>query len=122
MVESEKLLDYLKRVSAELYETRERLRKLETGELEPVAIVGMSCRYPGDANSPESLWELLSTGTDAISGMPSDRGWESEIEIDPDSAMCQGGFVRTAANFDPGFFGISPREAMAMDPQQRLLL
>ncbi|WP_345600259.1 type I polyketide synthase, partial [Thermocatellispora tengchongensis] len=122
MVENEKLLAYLKRVSAELYDTRERLRKFEMGEVEPVAIVGMSCRLPGGADSPETLWELLATGTDAISGLPSGRGWETEIEIDSDSTMCRGGFVHNAAEFDPGFFGISPREALAMDPQQRLML
>ncbi|WP_042397182.1 type I polyketide synthase, partial [Streptacidiphilus carbonis] len=122
MVENEKLLAYLKRVSAELYETRDRLRKFETGELEPLAIVGMSCRLPGGVDSPESLWELLAAGTDAISGFPADRGWESGMELDPDSSMCRGGFVHGAADFDSDFFGISPREALAMDPQQRLML
>ncbi len=114
MVENEKLLTYLKRVSAELYETRERLRRFESGEAEPVAIVGMGCRLPGGVDSPESLWELLNDGTDAISGLPTDRGWG------PSAA--RGGFVQRAADFDASFFGISPREALATDPQQRLLL
>ena len=122
MVESDKLLAYLKKVSAELYETRERLRRIEAGEQEAIAIVGMGCRLPGGVDSPESLWDLLAEGTDATSGFPADRGWESRIELDPESTMCRGGFIRTAADFDPGFFGISPREALATDPQQRLLL
>jgi len=122
MVESEKLLAYLKRVSGELYETRERLRKFEAGDQEPVAIVGMSCRLPGGVESPEQYWELLRAGTDGTSGFPAGRGWENRIELDPDSSMCRGGFVHSAGEFDPGFFGISPREALAMDPQQRMLL
>ena len=122
MVESEKLLAYLKRVSGELYETRERLRKFEAGTEEPVAIVGMSCRLPGGVESPEQYWELLSTGTDGTSGFPAGRGWDTRVELDPDSSMCRGGFVHSAGEFDPGFFGISPREALAMDPQQRILL
>nr|WP_062342610.1 type I polyketide synthase [Herbidospora sakaeratensis] len=120
MVENEKLLAYLKRVSAELYETRERLRKAETGEPEPVAIVGTGCRLPGGADSPEAFWTLLSEGVDAISGFPGDRGWRTEL--DHDSTWCRGGFVYDAAKFDAAFFGISPREALAMDPQQRLML
>ncbi|HEY7145062.1 MAG TPA: beta-ketoacyl synthase N-terminal-like domain-containing protein, partial [Streptosporangiaceae bacterium] len=85
---------------------------------EPVAIVAMSCRYPGGVGSPEDLWELLAGCGDAISGFPQDRGWGLEDA----SGRRGGGFVHQAADFDPGFFGISPREALAMDPQQRLLL
>ena len=84
---------------------------------EPIAIVAMSCRFPGGARDPEGLWELVAAGGDAISEFPPDRGWDIE-----GSYAQAGGFVYDAAEFDPGFFGISPREALAMDPQQRLLL
>jgi hypothetical protein len=76
LTEREKLLGYLKKVSADLYETRERLRKLEAAEHEPIAIVGMGCRYPGAVQDPDGLWDLVATGQDAISGFPPDRGWQ----------------------------------------------
>ncbi|WP_347814139.1 polyketide synthase, partial [Actinomadura sp. 7K507] len=86
---------------------------------EPIAIVGIGCRYPGGVASPEGLWRLVAEGIDAVSPFPADRGWDDAAS---GSITRQGGFLHQAGEFDPGFFGISPREALVMDPQQRLLL
>ncbi|WP_338894332.1 SDR family NAD(P)-dependent oxidoreductase [Streptomyces sp. TG1A-60] len=117
--DEQRLRDYLTRVVAELHQTRRRIREMESAADEPIAIVGMSCRYPGDVRSPADLWRLVSTGQDPIGPLPANRGWDLSAADEPSWA---GGFVDDAGEFDADLFGISPREALAMDPQQRLLL
>ncbi|HEV3321775.1 MAG TPA: SDR family NAD(P)-dependent oxidoreductase [Solirubrobacteraceae bacterium] len=123
MASDERLRDYLKRVTIDLHDTRLRLGEAEQRGREPIAIVGMSCRYPGGVGSPEELWEVVARGGDALSAWPTDRGWQQVYGSDPASlgpgVVRESGFLSDAAGFDPGFFGISPREALAMDPQQR---
>ncbi|MFI6090870.1 type I polyketide synthase [Streptomyces sp. NPDC051218] len=116
--QQEKLLAYLKRATTQLRDANRRVRELEDLPREPIAVIGMACRYPGGVRSPEDLWELVESGTDALGPLPTNRGWDPAQT----AAAPRGGFVHDVGDFDAGLFGISPREAAATDPQQRQLL
>ncbi|WP_407649762.1 type I polyketide synthase, partial [Goodfellowiella coeruleoviolacea] len=118
----------MRRVTAELQQTRARLQEAQDRNREPLAITGMGARFPGGADTPDKLWQLVVDEVDTIGAFPTDRGWDLGALFDPDPDLpgktytTEGAFLREAAHFDPAPFGISPREARSMDPQQRLLL
>ncbi|WP_328395734.1 type I polyketide synthase [Nocardia sp. NBC_00416] len=126
-MQDDRIRDLLKKVSLELQQSRRDLATLENDRREPIAIVGIGCRFPGGAEGPDSFWRLLDDERDAVGEFPADRGWDLATLFDEEqgpgtSTTAQGGFLSDIAGFDAGLFGVSPREALASDPQHRLLL
>src|SRR4051812_17112964 len=118
-VSPDRLVEALRSSVKEAERLRERNRALTEAAREPIAVVAMSCRLPGGVSSPEDLWRLVDSGTDALAPFPASRGWDLEA-LRPFASEAY--FVDDVGGFDADLFGISPREATAMEPQQRLLL
>ncbi|WP_128382157.1 type I polyketide synthase [Streptomyces cavernae] len=124
MSEEDKLRDYLRRAVADAHRFRRQLQETEDKAREPIALVGLACRFPGGVTGPDDLWRMVCDGVDGLSPFPADRGWDAADVYGEDAGAraAHGGFLDAPGDFDAEFFGISPREARATDPQQRLLL
>ncbi|WP_233528799.1 type I polyketide synthase [Antrihabitans stalagmiti] len=127
MTSTDEVLNALRVAAKENSYLQNEIATLRRRGSEPIAIVGVGCRYPGGVDSRESFWDLVANDRDVVGAFPNDRGWNPEVYNSPSnddgkSSTRSGGFLYDAADFDAGFFGISPREALASDPQQRVLL
>ncbi|WP_327028959.1 type I polyketide synthase [Micromonospora sp. NBC_01740] len=128
MAIEDKLRDYLRRVTADLADAKQQLAVADERHHEPVAVIGMACRYPGAVTTPEQLWDVVAGEVDATGEFPTDRGWDLEKLYNPDpdaygtSYTRRGGFIDDPAGFDAPFFNMSPRQALATDPHHRLFL